>query len=358
MKLRLALAAATCLALPVVAHAQVITGPYVSLEAGGSYVNPVTASDTLEGGSGKTLYRPGYAGIAGVGYGLGNGLRIELDGDVVRASAHELDGGNYQIRGRLNSFGPLLNVLYDFQTGTPITPYVGVGGGYQWIQASSFGGGYVPGAVPGINYSDTKASAAFDVVGGVAYDVAAVPGLAVTGEFRFIDAVQNRHYKESITGVPYTGTFTLGQQQTEIVALGVRYALFSAPPAPPPVAPPAPPTQAPQQPIAKTYLVFFDWDKSALTPRATQIIAEAASDSKTSGTTVLNVSGYTDTSGTPKYNQGLSLRRAKAVAGQLVTDGVPAGEIEIHAYGETHLLVPTGPGVREPQNRRVEIVLQ
>ncbi len=67
--------------------------------------------------------------------------------------------------------------------------------------------------------------------------------------------------------------------------------------------------------------------------------------------------GYTDTSGTPDYNQGLSERRAKAVAAQLETDGVPASEIEIHAYGETHLLVATGPGVREPQNRRVEIVL-
>ena len=50
--------------------------------------------------------------------------------------------------------------------------------------------------------------------------------------------------------------------------------------------------------------------------------------------------------------------RAKAVAAQLVVDGVPSSEIEIHGYGETHLLVPTGPGVREPQNRRVEIVLQ
>ena len=38
-------------------------------------------------------------------------------------------------------------------------------------------------------------------------------------------------------------------------------------------------------------------------------------------------------------------------------DGVPQNVIEIHGYGETHLLVPTGPGVREPQNRRVEIIL-
>jgi OOP family OmpA-OmpF porin len=81
-------------------------------------------------------------------------------------------------------------------------------------------------------------------------------------------------------------------------------------------------------------------------------------DSKSAQTTTIKVSGYTDTSGTPTYNMGLSARRARAVADQLVADGVPANEIETHAFGETHLLVPTGPGVREPQNRRVEIVLQ
>jgi OmpA-OmpF porin, OOP family len=54
---------------------------------------------------------------------------------------------------------------------------------------------------------------------------------------------------------------------------------------------------------------------------------------------------------------GLSLRRAHAVAGELVRDGVPAGAISIRGFGQTHLLVPTGAGVREPQNRRVEIIL-
>ena len=103
--------------------------------------------------------------------------------------------------------------------------------------------------------------------------------------------------------------------------------------------------------------MFFDWDKYKLTPRALSIISQAAADSKTAQTTTINVSGYTDTSGTAKYNLGLSERRAKAVETQLVADGVSESEIETHAFGETHLLVPTGPGVREPQNRRVEIVL-
>jgi outer membrane protein OmpA-like peptidoglycan-associated protein len=108
----------------------------------------------------------------------------------------------------------------------------------------------------------------------------------------------------------------------------------------------------------KTYLVFFDWDKSSLTPRAIQVIAQAASDSHTNQTTTITVSGYTDTSGTAAYNQGLSVRRADAVATQLVADGVPQNEITSQGFGDTNLLVPTGPGVREPQNRRVQIVLQ
>ncbi|OYV28335.1 MAG: hypothetical protein B7Z81_15810, partial [Acidocella sp. 20-61-6] len=66
MKLRLALAAATCLVLPLAAHAQPVTGPYVSLEAGTSIANPVNYN--AAGNGGKLLSRPDYAGVASVGY--------------------------------------------------------------------------------------------------------------------------------------------------------------------------------------------------------------------------------------------------------------------------------------------------
>jgi outer membrane protein OmpA-like peptidoglycan-associated protein len=68
------------------------------------------------------------------------------------------------------------------------------------------------------------------------------------------------------------------------------------------------------------------------------------------------VNGYTDSSGSPAYNLKLSQRRADSVAKELVSDGVQRSEIDIHGYGETHPLVPTADGVREPQNRRVEII--
>jgi len=137
---------------------------------------------------------------------------------------------------------------------------------------------------------------------------------------------------------------------------GLRY-LFGQPPASAPALMPAV-TAAPAPQAARSYLVFFDWDKATLTGRARQIIREAAESSTRVQYTRIEVNGHTDTSGTPQYNMNLSLRRAHAVAGELVRDGVPASAISVRGFGQTDLLVPTGPGVREPQNRRVEIIIR
>jgi outer membrane protein OmpA-like peptidoglycan-associated protein len=104
--------------------------------------------------------------------------------------------------------------------------------------------------------------------------------------------------------------------------------------------------------------VFFDWDKADLTPRARQIIADAAAASTKVAVTRIDVGGHADNTGTPAYNMRLSLRRADNVAAELVRLGVPKNIIDIKAYGDTRPLVPTGPQTREPQNRRVEIVLK
>jgi outer membrane protein OmpA-like peptidoglycan-associated protein/outer membrane protein W len=365
MKLRLALAAATCLALPMAAHAQPVTGPYISLEGGTSILNPINENESLISSntgldtSGKVLYKNSYAGAGSVGYGFGDGFRVEISGDYLRNYASKVDSssyGQFSNLGGHNTYGPMFNVLYDANVGLPIFPYVGAGAGYQWAKLDSYNkvGGVV-------NASGTKGSFAFDVIAGLSYPISALPGLSLTLEYRFMMLTSSLNYGESITGgfppgSPTGGTVKLGQESSHTFLAGVRYQLFQ-PPAPPPAPAPAP-VAAPAPAPAKTYLVFFDWDKAVLTPRATQIIAEAASDSKTTSVTTIAVNGYTDTSGTPNYNLGLSVRRAKAVEAQLVADGVPESEIETHGYGETHLLVPTGPGVREPQNRRVEIIFQ
>ena len=68
------------------------------------------------------------------------------------------------------------------------------------------------------------------------------------------------------------------------------------------------------------------------------------------------VAGYADRSGGDRYNQGLSERRATAVRGYLVSRGIEDGTISTQGFGETNPRVPTADGVREPQNRRVEIL--
>jgi iron complex outermembrane recepter protein len=133
---------------------------------------------------------------------------------------------------------------------------------------------------------------------------------------------------------------------------------FGAAPAPmPEPAPVAMTPSTPAPPPAKTYLVFFDWDRADLTEKARAIVATAAQATTQGGGAKIEVNGYTDLSGTKAYNQRLSIRRAETVEAELVRDGVAKNEIAIHGYGESSPLVPTAPGVREPQNRRVEIIL-
>ena len=65
--------------------------------------------------------------------------------------------------------------------------------------------------------------------------------------------------------------------------------------------------------------------------------------------------GHTDSSGSTKYNQGLSERRAKSVADAMVSAGVSQSALQTEAKGESELAVPTGDGVKEPLNRRATI---
>ena len=105
-------------------------------------------------------------------------------------------------------------------------------------------------------------------------------------------------------------------------------------------------------------MVFFDWDRSNLSAQALATIQQAANVYKTKGNARITATGHTDTSGPEGYNMALSLRRANAVKDALVRDGVPATAISVIGMGKKGLLVPTADGVREPQNRRVEIVIQ
>jgi OOP family OmpA-OmpF porin len=364
MQLRSALLAATVLATPIAASAQPVTGLYVGGGAGVNFLNGEKFSGPAELaiGTGKLHSSPGFVGVVSVGWGFGNGLRAELEGSY-RNNAFDSSSGfgvtGFTGGGREQKYGPMVNVLYDFNGLTPwFVPYLGVGVGYQWANEKNTNahGGFPPTTLGLAN--NTEGSFAYQGIVGAAFPLPTIaPGLAFTAEYRFLGLAGHRTYNGAITGADVGGgvipaTFVSQNNFNHSVLLGIRYNFGVAPPPPP--APAPVPAQAP----ARSYLVFFDWDKATLTDRARQIIREAADNSTKVQYTRIEVNGYTDTSGTPKYNQGLSVRRARAVQAELVKDGVPANAITIQGFGDTHLLVPTGPGVREPQNRRVEIIIR
>lgn len=138
-----------------------------------------------------------------------------------------------------------------------------------------------------------------------------------------------------------------------------------APPAPPPPAPYVPPpvAQAPPPPPApapapavRMFVVFFDFDKYDLTEQAQAIVHEAVLAAQRQPVRVM-VTGHTDTVGSREYNQRLSERRAVAVKNAMVRGGIAANEISTVGRNFADPLVPTGPGIREPQNRRAVIDL-
>jgi OmpA-OmpF porin, OOP family len=384
MIFRKTLLATTMLMFPLAVEAQTATepvsGPYIGA-AGGFNIktNPNINNLAGSGSGGVGITTPnanlstgiGAAAAGALGYGLGNGMRIELswdwmDNSFSRTSANNRAGAGASTGagGHENVWGPMVNFDYDFNNLVPlVTPYVGLGLGYQWAQLNSFsttGTGPAGALAPTISSGDKRASFAVQGIVGAAYEIPSVPGLALTAEYRIMALTGTRTYDATFSvttpgGITANrfGTFQFGHELENTFLFGVRYAFGAPPPPPPAPAPVAMPAPAP----SRSYLVFFDWDKAELTDRARQIVSEAAANSTKVQYTRIEVNGYTDTSGTPKYNQTLSVRRAQAVAAELVKDGVPAGAIAIQGFGETHLLVPTGAGVREPQNRRVEIII-
>jgi hypothetical protein len=110
-------------------------------------------------------------------------------------------------------------------------------------------------------------------------------------------------------------------------------------------------------PRSDVYLIFFDWDKYNITPEGERVLELAAQQWKVRGGR-MKVTGYTDTVHPPDESQRLSEREADSVSSRLRALGVPQDAMVVSARGQNDNRVPTGPGVREPQNRRVEIVLE
>jgi OOP family OmpA-OmpF porin len=347
------LATALLCSVSAAAFAQQTSGIYLGLGGGANFARD---ADVSGGGiNTEAQFDTGWAALGTVGYGFGNGLRLEFelgyrDNDIDSVSGVANAGGS------VNVWSGMINALYDIPTGWPITPYVGLGAGYARVKADSVN-------VSGTAIMDDSDSVfAYQGILGAAYSL--TPNLKLGLDYRYFATLDPEFTTN--TGVTVDSEYAA---HTVLVALRWEFgaparpqpqpAVAVPPPAPPPPAPQvAPAPAAPAPAIQRSFLVFFDFDRSNITTEADRVIREAAANAKRGNVSRINVTGHADRSGSDRYNMALSLRRADAVKAVLVREGIPANQIAVVGRGEAQPLVPTADGVREPQNRRVEIVLQ
>jgi len=344
------------------ASAAAADGWYFSAGTGINYVPDMKLSNTRAAGNPtSTKSDIGMVIVGAVGYSFDP---IRVEGEFGWRD-NGFDKITTPLNGRTDGQGDfqpvslMANVYYDFKTGTPWTPYVGVGVGAVDLIAKLGQGGQtlVDNSATGLGYQGIL---------GVAYKLN--DALSIKADYRYLGTTDIGLSNSPALGA---GTAT-ASYESHSVLVGFIYRFGAAAAPMPETAPPAPmakpaaaaPAPAPAAepavapaPMVHQFVVFFDFDKSEITPEARQIIEQAAAAAKAQGTARIDLTGHTDTVGSEGYNQKLSVRRAAAVKKVLVELGVAANEIGVTGKGKTELLVQTPDGVREPKNRRVEIVL-
>ena len=255
--------------------------------------------------------------------------------------------GSYNLAdGNAKVLSFMANGLFDF-------------GGQNGDWGAVLGGGLGIARVQHANYAlvSPGATAIDDSDTGVAYQ-------AIAGVYKPLSDHVDLGLKYRFFNVDNVNTFTTNGLATQTryrshsLMVTLAYNFFEPVAIPVPVAVVAPVALPPCAPSAVTpgpFLVFFDWDKSLVTAEAAAILDRAAEQFAATGQANVALAGHADTSGTAEYNMRLSQRRADAVKGYLAGKGVPEAAMVTEAFGETRLLVETADGVREPQNRRVEI---
>ncbi len=307
------LAAAALVALPVVAQAQVPQpGFYIGAEGGLNWLLNTTIL-------GSSVYpQTGFAAGGVIGYDF-VGPRVELEG-VYRNNQHNVSFPGRAVNNQVGQLGIMANVMYDFAAGSVITPYVGAGAGVAFVDGDSS-------------------------LGSTQFAYQGIIGLGWNVDSQFRVNLDGRYY--GTTNPSVGGTTWSNNNFSVMLGLQIKFAAAAPPPPPPPAAA-----------AISSFMVFFDWDRSNLSAQALNTIKQAADAYKSKGSARITATGHTDKSGPESYNMALSLRRANSVKDALVQNGVPATAISVVGKGESQPLVPTADGVREPQNRRVEIVLQ
>ncbi len=320
---------------------------YVGIEGGAMIVEDIdfTLADTnTQVLSTDSDYGWDVDGIVGYDFGA---FRLEAEVGYRRAAAEEhqtsvaLAGipagiyGDDRAFGRASALSFMLNGLLDFGPDDGVQGFVGGGAGVARVKYEQYG------IAPVTLLDDSDTVFAWQALAGVRAPLS--ENVDVSLKYRFFNA-------DSVTVQANNGALLDSRFRSHSLLGGVTFN-FGEPTPPPP--PPPPPVETVCTP--GPYIVFFEWDRSDITPEAASILDNAISAYQNCGNAQVMLAGHADKSGAASYNVGLSQRRADSVRSYMSGRGIPDGNISTEAFGETQPRVDTADGVRELQNRRVEV---
>jgi outer membrane protein OmpA-like peptidoglycan-associated protein len=273
---------------------------------------------------------------ADVGYRWAEFWRLEFE-----VSYRENDLDTFSIGGTpltgsgdVEQLAVMLNLLFDFDVTETINFSIGAGIGAAQVEVEATGTSLLPTTIF-IDESDQDWNWAYQGIAGISFETSDQTEIFI--DYRYFVANDVDLQPSAAAFLPIPGRVSDTTFENHALKVGFRY-FFEGRPAP--VAQPEQPTQPVD--VAKTYIVFFDFNKSNLSAEAQAVVAEAAEAYKATGSVKVDVIGHTDTVGSASYNQSLSERRAASVAAELVRLGVPSDAITTSGRGFSDPMVPTG----------------
>lgn len=351
MKIRVALLAGAALAAMASAPASAQENWYLGLSAGPNWLSESTVSGG--GTSNDVDFDLGYGILGKAGFGFMNNFRSELELGYRSNDVDSTNASGVSASGDVNAWTLFANLYYDFMPKEKFNPFIGIGLGGARVDVDNAR----VNATRVLDDSDT----AFAYQGIIGASYALTDNWLLNADYRYTASFSDLNLKTT------TGTSVDADWANHAVMIGFTYRfgapapkpqpVVAAPPPPPPApAPAAAPAPAPRLP--ETYIVFFAFDKSDLSPVAAQVLDRAIADYRATGMTNVRIEGNADRSGADAYNQRLSQRRADAVAAYLRQKGIAQGSIQTVANGENKPRVPTADGVRNDENRNAQIFLR
>ncbi|MFZ4121588.1 MAG: OmpA family protein [Caulobacterales bacterium] len=311
---------------------------------------------TIEDNGFDVAFDNDWSQHVGLGYAFENGFRLEGE---VGHRWNGIDETGYADTSDVHAWSAMLNGIYDFNSSGRFQPYIGLGVGL--VRAD-------------LTLADVVAPVGFVTDSDTAFGYQGLAGIGFGLTDRLTLDVGYRYL--AAPSLEYIGTGSLATPAVDYehhaATVGLRWQFAAAPPPPLPPPPPAPPPPPPPPPLPPPplpppppaacpqagYVVYFEHDRSNLDATDLRVIDDAVANVRRCNVSELVVTGYTDTSGSPAYNLRLSEQRARVVAGALAERGVSqAVRIEWRGEDPTALAVPTGPNVRNPDNRRSSIVI-